>query len=57
MDKETHSNVFLTIVIEHQTDRHILLTIDLNLQFIDFNFYSLKFTLNSGWLLNAGQNR
>lgn len=57
MNKVTQSNVFLTIVIEHQTDRHILLTIDLNLQFSDFNFYSLKFNFNSGWLLNAGQNR
>lgn len=38
MDKETHSNVFLTIVIEHQTDRHILLTDDLNVQVSDFNF-------------------
>lgn len=38
MDKETHSNDFLTIVIGHQIDRHILLTDDLNVQFSDFNF-------------------
>lgn len=31
MDKVTHSNVFLTIVIEHQTDRHILINDDFNL--------------------------
>lgn len=48
---------FLTIVIVHQTDWHILPNDDITLQFDDFNFYSLKFAFNSGWPLNAGHNR
>lgn len=39
MDKVTHSNAF-NYCDEHQTDRHILHTDDLNVQFSNFNFYS-----------------